>query len=277
MLALSVVTPSYDMARFLPETLDSVGRLATSHEHIVIDGGSTDGTIEILKERGDPALRWSAEPDRGQTHAVNKAFGRAAGEFVGWLNADDAYVPEAVDRAVEHLAGHSETAAVFGSLDVVDESGALQRSYQPGGFDWRWYLWLGDYVPTPTIIFRRELLDETGLLDERWHDAADYDFYLRLLRGRRVDRMDDCLVRFRYHAASKTGRDQTMQQDEALAIRLRWARGARDAAVMRALDATKRAAYRLVSPYPPNRHVAAGIDRLYALRETWTRRNRCGK
>lgn len=267
MLALSVVTPSYDMARFLPETLDSVAQLVTSHEHIVIDGGSTDGTVEILEGRDDPALRWTAEPDRGQTHAVNKGLERATGEFVGWLNADDAYVPDAVDRAVRYLAEHTEVAAIFGSLAVVDESGALLRDYRPGRFDWRWYLWLGEYVPTPTVIFRRELLANTGVLDECYHDAADYDFFLRLLRGRRVDRLDESLVRFRYHAASKTGRNQALQQDEALAVRLRWARGARDVAVMRVMDACKRAAYRVVSPYPPNRNVAAVADHIYTLRD----------
>jgi len=119
---LSVVTPVFNSARFLAETLDSVARLTVSHEHIVLDGGSTDGTVQLLEARGDPRLTWVSEPDRGQTHAVNKGFERAQGELLGWLNGDDEYVSEAVDRAVSDLLAHPEV-AVYGGMDITDEDG----------------------------------------------------------------------------------------------------------------------------------------------------------
>jgi glycosyltransferase involved in cell wall biosynthesis len=245
---------------FIGETLASVRALAIPHEHIVIDGGSSDGTAELLESVNDPDLVWVSEPDRGQTHAVNKGLDRARGEYVGWLNADDVYVRDTVVDAVAYLDAHPETAAVFGTVDVVDADGRLLRRYRPGDFDWRRYLYVGDYVPTPTIIFRRSLIEGGARLDERWVDAADYDFYLRLLKGRPVHRMEEPLVQFRYYADSKTARNPVLQREEALAIRLLWAASAQQATAMRAIDRVKRALYRLVSPLPPRPLVARLAD-----------------
>lgn len=247
---LSVVTPVFNAVRFLPETLESVAALAVSHEHIVVDGGSGDGTVELLEARDDPSLSWLSEPDRGQTHAVNKGLERATGELVGWLNGDDEYVPAAVDDAVEHLLAHPELDAVFGAMTITDEDGATRREYRPARYSWRRYLYLGDYVPTPTIIFRRSLLERVGLLDESYVDAADYDFYLRLFRGARVEGLAEPLVRFRYHPDSKTARDAFKGQREALDIRLKWARGPLERALMRGIDGAKRLVLPRISSWP---------------------------
>jgi glycosyltransferase involved in cell wall biosynthesis len=244
---LSVVTPVYNQARYLGQTLDSVAALSSPHEHVVIDGGSDDGTTEILEGRD---VQWVSEPDRGQTHAVNKGFTRASGDLVAWLNGDDEYVARAVDRAVAHLEANPEVGAVYGGMQVIDAGGQVRRTYIPTGWSWRRYLYMGDYVPTPTFIFRRSLLDERGQLDERWRDAADYDFYLRLLRGVRVERMPEPMVRFRFHEESKTGSDVWTQQDEALAIRLQWAGNPASRAAMRGFDRLKRAVLPRISPWP---------------------------
>jgi hypothetical protein len=114
----------------------------------------------------------------------------------------------------------------------------------------RRFLFFGDYIPTPTFIFRRSLIDRSGLLDERWVDAADYDFYLRLMHARRVHRFPEPLVRFRYHPGSKTARDAMKAQDEAMQIRLQWARNARDRAIMRGFDSLKRAVLPRISGWP---------------------------
>jgi glycosyltransferase involved in cell wall biosynthesis len=239
---LSVVTPVFNPGPYLLDTLDSVARLATEHEHLVIDGGSTDGTVQRLRDRGDTALTWVSEPDRGQTHAVNKGLARARGDMVMWINGDDQVVPNGVDVAVAHLAANPECQAVYGGLEFTDADGKMQRSYRPAPWSFHRYLFLGDYVPTPTIVFRRARAEAVGPLDERWVDAADYDFYLRLMHGVRVDCLDRPIVRFRYHAASKSARDVWRQQDEALAIRMQWARNQRDRAVMRGFDRLKRVA-----------------------------------
>ena len=250
MPVLSVVTPVFNSARFLSETLDSVARLTVSHEHIVLDGGSTDGTVQLLEARQDPSLTWVSEPDRGQTHAVNKGYERAQGELLGWLNGDDEYVSEAVDLAVSHLVANPEVDAVYGGMDITDEDGSVRREYRPAAFSWRRYLYLGDYLPTPTIIFRRRLLEDVGLLDESYVDAADYDFFLRLFRGARVEGRPEALVRFRYHEESKTARDAFKGQREALQIRLKWGRAPHQRLLMKSIDRTKRLLLPRISSWP---------------------------
>ncbi len=249
-MRLSVITPSFGSGRFLAETLDSVAALRTPHEHLVIDGGSDDGTVELLQGRDDPDLTWVSEPDRGQTHAVNKGLERATGELCAWLNADDAYNPEEVDRAVAVLAENPDVDLLYGGIQFTDEHLQVKRTYVPAAPSFHRYLFFGDYIPTPTFIFRRSLLAGSGLLDERWVDAADYDFYLRLMHGRRVHRFPEPLVRFRYHAGSKTGNDPMKAQDEAMRIRLMWARNARDRAIMQGFDSLKRAVLPRISGWP---------------------------
>lgn len=247
---LSVVSPVYNSARYLAEALDSVAAIGLPHEHLVMDGGSEDGTVALLGAREDEALVWVSEPDRGQTHAVNKGLERARGDLVAWLNGDDAYIPGAVERALALLASDPSLDAVYGGMQVVDADGDVRRTYIPDEWSWRRYLFLGDYIPTPTFIFRRRLLAERGLLDERWRDAADYDFYLRLLHRRHVARLPEPVVRFRWHAESKSASANEVQQREALAIRLAWARGSFDRAIMRGFDAAKRQILPHVSPWP---------------------------
>jgi GT2 family glycosyltransferase len=247
---LSVVTPVYNSARYLSATLDSVARLTVPHEHIVVDGGSADGTVELLDAREDPALFWISEPDRGQTDAVNKGFRRARGDLLAWLNGDDEYLAEAVDRAVDLMLRRPELDAIYGAMQITDEEGRLRREYRPAGFHWRRYLYLGDYLPTPTIIFRRGLLERVGFLDEAYVDAADYDFYLRLFEHARIERVREALVRFRYHPESKTARDAFRGQKEALEIRLKWARGPHDRALMHAIDRCKRLVLPRISAWP---------------------------
>ena len=204
MAMLSVITPARNMARFLPDTLDSVAALRTPHEHIVVDGDSDDGTVELLEGREDPHLTWISEPDSGQTEAVNKGLRLARGDLLAWVNADDAYIPEAVDRALEHLERNPGLGAIFGG-------GQLRRRARrglpdPGAAE----VQLAD---VPLLRRLRHHPDDhlapraarAGAVAERGatSDAADYDFYLRLLRGARVDRIDEPLLNFRYHPSQQ--------------------------------------------------------------------------
>ena len=251
---LSVVTPSFNYARFLPETLNSVASLRTPHEHLVIDGGSTDGTVELLEARRDPSLLWVSEPDRGQTHAVNKGFERARGELIAWLNADDAYIPAHVDRALEVFDTDPRTDAIFGFTDIIDENGAFQKQYKCGPFNWRRYLYFGDYLPTVTVIFRRSLLAKAPRLNERYADTADYDFYLRLLRGAKVRRIRQSLVRFRYHPVSKTASNPDLQRREGMEIRLTYARNELERRFMQSAGWLMEKRSTLLSPWPELPH-----------------------
>jgi glycosyltransferase involved in cell wall biosynthesis len=237
---LSVVTPVFNAGAYLESCLDSVAALPVDHEHVVVDGGSTDGTVELLRARDDARLRWVSEPDRGQTHAVNKGIEMARGQLLMWVNGDDEVVPEGVAAAVAHLERHPETQVVYGGLDFTDADGVLRRPYRPARWSWLRYLLLGDYVSTPTFIFRAARAEAVGPLDERWVDAADYDFYLRLTHAVPVDRMPDAHVRFRWHSHSKSSTDPWKAQDEAQRIRMQWSRGWADRAVMVGFDRSKR-------------------------------------
>lgn len=250
MTLLSVITPARNMARYLPHTLDSVAALRTPHEHILVDGASEDGTVELLEAREDPHLTWISEPDSGQTEAVNKGLRLAQGDLLAWVNADDAYIPDAVDRALDHLVRNPRTGAIFGAVNYVDENGEAFRTLVPPRFSWRKYLYLGAFVTTPTIIFRRELLAQAPSLNEGYVDAADYDFYLRLLRGVRVDRIEEPYLNFRYHPASKTTTDVWVQLNEARDIRLGWAQNSLQRAVMRSWEAGRRAILPRISSWP---------------------------
>ena len=219
-------------------------------EHIVMDGGSQDGTVELLTARDDPRLKWRSEPDRGQTHAVNKGIAEATGDVLNWINGDNAYLPGAVRRVLDLLDARPEVDAVFGGIDMIDEHGRFRRRYIPAAWSWRRYLYVGDYVPTETVFFRRELLERTPGLDERYADAADYDFYLRLLHRRRVEILREPLILYRYHPQSKTARDPWLAQAEHRVIRATWARRPADHALMTAIDTAKRTVLPRISPWP---------------------------
>jgi glycosyltransferase involved in cell wall biosynthesis len=245
-----VISPIFNSRRYLEEMLASVAAIAAPHEHLVIDGGSSDGTVALLEARDDDRLHWVSEPDRGQTHAVNKGLCKATGDLLTWVNGDNAYVPGAVERALALLAERPEVDAVFGGIDIIDENGELRRRYIPPPYSWQRYLFMGDYIPTETIIFRRSLLEGAPGLDERFVDAADYDFFLRLLHRRRVMRIDQPMLRYRYHPDSKTARDPWLAQAEHMVIRRRWARGSRDLLFMEGFDRAKRAILPRISSWP---------------------------
>ena len=266
MTLLSVITPARNMAQYLPHTLDSVAALRTLHEHIVVDGASDDGTVELLEAREDPHLTWISEPDRGQTDAVNKGLRMARGDLLAWVNADDAYIPEAVDRALEHLASNPQVGAIFGAVNYVDEHGEVFRTLVPPRFSWRRYLYFGAFVTTPTMIWRRELMERAPSLDERYVDAADYDFFLRLLRGVRIDLIEEPLLNFRYHPTSKTTTDVWVQLDEAMEIRLGWARNSLQRGIMRSWEGARRAILPRISswPHPEPRGVVKVLQRIGA-------------
>ncbi|WP_322508462.1 glycosyltransferase family 2 protein, partial [Anaerolinea sp.] len=126
MTLVNIVTPSFNQARFLEETMLSVLHQDYPHiEYIVVDGGSTDGSVDIIRRYADRLAWWVSEPDRGQTDAINKGFAHAHGEILAWLNSDDTYQPGAVRAAVEALEKHPEAAMVYGDAHYIDENGRV--------------------------------------------------------------------------------------------------------------------------------------------------------
>jgi len=205
---ISVVTPSFNQGKFIEENIQSV--LAQNYpnfEHIIVDGGSTDETIEILKKY--PHLKWVSEPDRGQSHALNKGFEMAKGEVIGWLNSDDLYLPGTFKLVASALDRLERRWVVMGDVEIIDESGKSVRILRnrPKKLHQLLRFWdpdLGSFHQ-PGIFFFKEILDEVGLLDESLCYAMDYDLWLRVIQKYDFHRIEAIFAKYRFHGSSKSG------------------------------------------------------------------------
>lgn len=211
-MKISIITPSFNCVKFLERTLESIHSQTGDFEleHIVYDGASTDGTVEIL-ERWKDKLDYVSEPDRGQSHALNKGFAKATGDVAAWLNADDLYLPGALAKVAKTFSDHPETLWAYGKCLIMDENENEIRK------PITWYkntlltrysytkLLFENYISQPSTFFSKKLLDRVGPLNEELHYAMDYDLWLRfgLLSAPVV--VPEYLSAFRFYTDSKTG------------------------------------------------------------------------
>jgi glycosyltransferase involved in cell wall biosynthesis len=203
---VSVVTPILNAGRFLPDLMASLRAQDYPHvEHVVVDGGSTDGTLELLAR--SPGVVWTSGPDAGMYDAINRGFALAKGEIVAYQNADDRYcVPGAISRSVAFLQEHPEVDVVYGDFRLIDTEGRLlPRRVQSRAFD-KGALLRHNYIAPHTAFVRRRVLSEAGLwLDPRAQFAGDWDWFVRMaLDGRTLRYLPGDVAEFRVHARSKT-------------------------------------------------------------------------
>jgi glycosyltransferase involved in cell wall biosynthesis len=200
---VSVTTPSYNMARFLEETIGSVLSQDYPHiEYIVMDGGSTDGTLEILKKYAG-RLRYESGPDKGQAEAINKGFAASKGEVFAYLNADDCYLPGAVGKAVSHLMRNPHAGMVYGDAYYTDESGKILGAYPTHTPDMV-YLNRNCYVCQPAAFLRRYAFEDAGWMNVDQHYVLDYDLWMRLVRLYPMVKIDEYLAMSRMYRDNKT-------------------------------------------------------------------------
>jgi glycosyltransferase involved in cell wall biosynthesis len=203
-MKLSIITPCYNAEKFIEQTILSVQQQkGVNIEHIIVDGGSTDGTLSILKKY--PHLKWISEPDKGQSDAINKGFQMATGEIFAWQNADDWYLPDTLVHVMNHFQNHPKADFVYGYYKIADGNGRILIDAKPP--DWSdWKFKHGRFCPPqPSTFWRRTAWEACGPLRLELHFAMDLDFYCRCVAAGKVFQQICMYIGvFRSHDASKT-------------------------------------------------------------------------
>ena len=214
---ISIVTPSYNQGQFIEETIRSV--LLQGYpdlEYIIIDGGSTDQSVEIIKKYEAWLTYWVSENDGGQSHAINKGFERATGVLLSWLNSDDVLLPDALAAVAARLSSSAVKVLVAGRAEYRDVSGThsiwvvdrVPRTFSEV------FSFFDTYFAQPSVFFTRQALNSTGSLREKLHYAMDLDLWLRMGRHARITLVDQHLSWMRQHKDAKTWRDALSVIDE---------------------------------------------------------------
>src|ERR1700761_548840 len=220
-LSISIVTPSLNQAGFIHEALESVFiQNYPNCDHLVVDGVSTDGTVELLQnfltEKASSGISWISEPDSGQSEALNKGFRQATGDIIGWLNADDRYRKGCFERVVKMFEEDPELDILYGDYRVVDEFGRLVQIKPEIAFS-TFVLFYHRvlYIPTTATFFRRRVFDEGNWINENLQYVMDLEFFIRLaVKGYRFKHIPELLADFRLQPGSKTCRYPHKQQRE---------------------------------------------------------------
>lgn len=221
---VTIVTPSYNQAAYLGQTMQSVfAQTYPQIEYIVVDGGSQDGSRELIEAQAQRLAWWVSEPDQGQTDAINKGFARSTGRYLAWLNADDILHPQAVAEAVAYLEAHPQTGLVYGDADYIDASGRVVGRFPAAQTDYarlrRGYV----HVPQQAAFWRADLWHQVGPLDPSFVFAMDYDLWVRLAKVSQIQYVPRLWAQFRLHADSKTIQNDQRAWDEML--RVHWREG----------------------------------------------------
>ena len=252
---ISIITPSFNQAAFIEDTISSVAQQDyLALEHIIVDGGSTDGTRTILERQRD--VRWTSEPDGGQADAVNKGFARARGDVLGWINSDDVYQPGALRRVAEEFADRPDVDVVYGDCAELDESGPVRRVIPAHPVEPSQLLLLDFRLYQPTFFFRRRAIDRVGMLDTSLHLVLDYDYILRMVMRCKASYVPATLAAFRPHPRSKTSTRLADFLTEYLVV---FDRVFSDSALSPSLAKVRRRAY-------SNLYLACGVHSLSADR-----------
>lgn len=213
---ISVITPSYNQAEYLERTIQSVlSQNYPNLEYIIFDGGSKDNSVEIIKKYEGWLTFWKSEKDNGPADAINKGLKMASGEIVGWLNSDDVYTPNSLFRVAEEFLKGARV--VYGHALYVDKNDipvAMDHGYQKTkiylgyqqGFNETIKYWQTVYmIPQPTVFWRKEFLEQYGLLDKKYKYIFDYEYFLRLTKnGIEFSLIDEVQALYRIHNESKT-------------------------------------------------------------------------
>jgi len=200
---VSVVTPSYNQADYLEQTMRSVLEQDYPHiEYLVADGASTDGSVEIIKKYAGGLAWWVSEKDRGQGDAINKGLTRARGEIFAWLNSDDYYLPGVVSSAVEVFKENPDALLVYGNMLAVDGNGQTLNLLKYGQYALEDLLCF-QIIGQPAVFFRREAYESAGKLDVTFHYMLDHHLWIRIAHQGRIVHVPQVWAAARFHPQAK--------------------------------------------------------------------------
>lgn len=203
-MKISVVVPSYNQGSFLKETLESVlNQKHSDTEIIVIDGGSTDNSIDIIKELEQHITYWVSEPDNGQSHAINKGFKQCTGDIVCWLNSDDLFTKDTIPEVISIFKQNQNLDFILGETQMFENTGTLPSKHiNPDHFDNQ--MLAGVVTAQPSYFFKRNFLEKVGYLNEALHFGMDYDLFLRMTLRGNYQYFNRVWSKYRLHNESKS-------------------------------------------------------------------------
>ncbi len=216
---ISIVTPSLNQVAYIQDAIESVrSQKYPNVEHLVIDGGSTDGTVELLRKY--PDVRWLSEPDKGQADAVSKGFQMATGDILGWLNTDDYYLPGAFATVADRFAADPAPDVAYGEIWYVDKQKRFIRHKREHRFDYRVLLYYDCYIPSAATFYSRRIVDDGVVLSPDFRVCMDYEYFLRLAtRGYSFVHIPKPLTAFRYQDTNAGKRYESLWPTELRIIR----------------------------------------------------------
>ena len=205
-LKISVVTPSYNQGKFLEGTILSVLNQSYPHfEYIIMDGGSTDNSVEIIKKYSDKLTYWQSKPDGGQSAAINEGFRHATGDILCWLNSDDQFAAETLNTVSKYFLGHHDCQWLSGISQIKDQRGKLLETIIPKKLNFKSLAaWYNNIIYQPATFWRKELWENVGGLNERLNCSMDFDLWLKFSKITEGHRIEKILATALRHKNMKT-------------------------------------------------------------------------